>query len=382
MESNPLNFNLFNSIILAGIIQGFVFGLAVFLSRKYQSPGIKYLVGLIVAFSLNNLQYYLQDSGLISSTALYTLLFVPYQLIAGVLLLFYGLCLIGGDGKLPSKAKWTLLPFALGFALTTAYKIVYVMGYNAQVYPYFSVMPALIELVSIVIDMVVVVYLLSKIKRLERSEFSPLHIAPALHWFRTILIVFFFLSFLWIFNATLSFVYGIQTAYYPLWIAMSVMIYWMGHVGIYKFGVEQERKKIRSASIAHKSLFESSRQKNEHIAALEKWVVGEKMFLNPTLTIDKIAEKLQLSKGHLSRIVNTELGTSFPDYLNTLRVEEAKAHLANPDFANYTLLAIGLEAGFNSKTTFNAAFKKVTSQTPSEYRNSIAQFETSQNSVA
>ena len=92
MESNPLNFNLFNSIILAGIIQGFVFGLAVFLSKKYQSPGIKYLVALIVVFSLNNLQYYLQDSGLISSTAL------------------YGLCLIGNDGKLPSKTKWALLP--------------------------------------------------------------------------------------------------------------------------------------------------------------------------------------------------------------------------------------------------------------------------------
>ncbi|UPT72306.1 MAG: helix-turn-helix domain-containing protein [Flavobacterium sp. JAD_PAG50586_2] len=68
--------------------------------------------------------------------------------------------------------------------------------------------------------------------------------------------------------------------------------------------------------------------------------------------------------------MNTELKTSFPDYINQLRIKEAQYYLKHPDFSNYTLVAIGLEAGFASKTTFNNTFKKVTGMTPSEYKNS------------
>jgi AraC-like DNA-binding protein len=95
------------------------------------------------------------------------------------------------------------------------------------------------------------------------------------------------------------------------------------------------------------------------------------MFLDSMLTLDKLAEEMKLSKSHLSRIINSELGIGFRDYLNSLRLEEAKLHLLNPEFASYTLVAIGLEAGFNSKTTFNTVFKKITTMTPSEYRNAM-----------
>jgi len=51
-----------------------------------------------------------------------------------------------------------------------------------------------------------------------------------------------------------------------------------------------------------------------------------------------------------------------------LRVEEAKLYLTDTDFSNYTLVAIGLEAGFNSKSAFNNSFKKITGQTPSQFK--------------
>ena len=59
---------------------------------------------------------------------------------------------------------------------------------------------------------------------------------------------------------------------------------------------------------------------------------------------------------------------NFFDFINSYRVESVKEMLLNKEFEHYTVLAIGLESGFNSKTSFNTVFKKMTGVTPSEYR--------------
>ena len=99
----------------------------------------------------------------------------------------------------------------------------------------------------------------------------------------------------------------------------------------------------------------------------------DKIHLDNNITLESVAEKLNLNKSYLSRLINSELKMNFSDYLNSVRVEEAKSYISNPEFSNYTLVAIGLEAGFNSKSAFNNAFKKFTGLTPSEYRKSLAQ---------
>lgn len=154
-----------------------------------------------------------------------------------------------------------------------------------------------------------------------------------------------------------------------IWIVIAVMIYWLGHVGIYKYGIEEERKKIRSHTLERSSIIVVDKQKSEHLALFENMIVQQKLFLDPEITQDKVADALNISKSHFSRLINNELGTSFPEYINQLRVKEAKYYLKHPDFANYTLVSIGLEAGFASKTTFNNTFKKITGMTPSEYKN-------------
>ena len=65
------------------------------------------------------------------------------------------------------------------------------------------------------------------------------------------------------------------------------------------------------------------------------------------------------------------MNTSFPDYLNSYRIEEAKSYLKNPEFSKYTIVSIGLEAGFNSKSSFYSVFKKATGQTPATFKKGI-----------
>ncbi|HEX8494171.1 MAG TPA: helix-turn-helix domain-containing protein [Pyrinomonadaceae bacterium] len=100
------------------------------------------------------------------------------------------------------------------------------------------------------------------------------------------------------------------------------------------------------------------------LAAMER----EKPYTDGDLTLAKLAGRLAVSTHHLSQIINERLGQNFFDFVNTYRVEEAKRKLVDPARKHYSLLAIAEEVGFNSKSAFNAAFKKQTSMTPSEFR--------------
>nr|WP_246223704.1 AraC family transcriptional regulator [Fulvivirga kasyanovii] len=94
----------------------------------------------------------------------------------------------------------------------------------------------------------------------------------------------------------------------------------------------------------------------------------ENIYRNPNLSRADIAERLGISVGYLSQIINEQSDKNIPDYLNYYRVEEVKKMLLDPDFDQYSLLAIGFEAGFNSKTAFYTAFKKETGTTPANFK--------------
>lgn len=371
-----MNFNIYNSIILAGVAHGLVYSGLVFLPQKFRKAPVFFLALLILFFSLNNLQYYLQDTGLISSKTLFDYIWVPFQLASGPVLLCYGLKLLDPEKPLPTWSRMTFTPFAVGFLLATYYKLHKAfLGDSDALMGFFWYVPGGIEFFSILLDQYIVIVLLRKIRTKEKSEgnFSLSVVRPELRWFRRILTVFLIASLGWLLVSLQTFVYGASQAWwYAIWIFMSFMIYWLGFVGINHYGVQQQRHKIRSYLIDKQIIRESAKPKNEHISTLEQILVSEKRFLDPTISLERLSEEMGLSKSHLSRVINAELGIGFNDYLNHLRVEEAKHHLCNPEFENYTLVAIGLEAGFNSKTTFNTAFKKQTSMTPSEFRKNSA----------
>ena len=77
---------------------------------------------------------------------------------------------------------------------------------------------------------------------------------------------------------------------------------------------------------------------------------------------------LSVPQHHLSQILNEKLNQNFFDFVNNYRIQEAKKLLVSPDGGLLTILAIAEEVGFNSKSAFNNAFKKVTNTTPSEFR--------------
>lgn len=110
---------------------------------------------------------------------------------------------------------------------------------------------------------------------------------------------------------------------------------------------------------------------NEDLLKLKKYMSDEKPFLNPALTIQDISKAMNVPVRELSVLINHQLGQHFYDFVNTYRIENAKEILKDPSKSKVTILEILYEVGFNSKSSFNTAFKKHTGNTPTEYRKTL-----------
>lgn len=104
------------------------------------------------------------------------------------------------------------------------------------------------------------------------------------------------------------------------------------------------------------------------LADLERWLVGERAFLDPQLTVALAAKRIGVTPALLSRVVNRDLGHSFSDHLAALRVAEAERLLLDPVLGHLSVEAVSSRAGFGSRSAFFAEFRRRTGQSPAEYR--------------
>ncbi len=104
---------------------------------------------------------------------------------------------------------------------------------------------------------------------------------------------------------------------------------------------------------------------DRYAARLEKRMADGQLWRDHALNLRSLASEIAIPPIHLSEVLNTRVGMSFYDYVNQCRVRDACNLLIN---SNDTIIEISETVGFNAKSTFNASFKKVTDQTPSQWR--------------
>jgi AraC-like DNA-binding protein len=113
---------------------------------------------------------------------------------------------------------------------------------------------------------------------------------------------------------------------------------------------------------------QSAQEAQRILAKLDHAVLTESLYREADLTLPMLAAKVGAKPNIVSQALNQTLGVSFFDYINNHRISEAKRLLLTADETDVTILDIAYAVGFNSKSTFNAAFKKRTGQTPSLFR--------------
>jgi AraC-like DNA-binding protein len=112
-------------------------------------------------------------------------------------------------------------------------------------------------------------------------------------------------------------------------------------------------------------------EEKAYAGILTAHMISSKSYLNPELSLPKLAEEVGISNHYLSQVINERFKLNFFDFINRYRVEAFKAKVKDPRFTNYSLLGIAFECGFNSKSAFNRVFKQNTGLTPSQYIKSV-----------
>jgi AraC-like DNA-binding protein len=100
---------------------------------------------------------------------------------------------------------------------------------------------------------------------------------------------------------------------------------------------------------------------------IENLILSEKLYQNPELSLTEVAKKLKTNTSIISKAINQGFAMNFNDFINNYRVEAVKVMFTKGEHKKSTLLGIAYDCGFNSKATFNRAFKKNTGLSPKDY---------------
>ncbi len=130
-------------------------------------------------------------------------------------------------------------------------------------------------------------------------------------------------------------------------------------------------KDLKTSSIENNSNEEAVKENSIKIKKLEMldaFMIDHKPFLDASLTLYDLSEQIDIPSKDLSLLINRDLNQHFFDFVNGYRIRMAMDILKDPAKKVFTVLEILYEVGFNSKSSFNTAFKKQTDLTPTEYR--------------
>ncbi|MFY0252536.1 helix-turn-helix domain-containing protein [Chitinophaga sp. 30R24] len=107
-------------------------------------------------------------------------------------------------------------------------------------------------------------------------------------------------------------------------------------------------------------------------ASIKIFMEKSKIYLEPEISLEDLSERAKIPKHHITQLLNERLNKNFYTFINEYRIQEAVAKLNDPSL-DINILSLAYNCGFNSKSSFNNYFKKITGLTPSLYRKKVQQ---------
>lgn len=194
-------------------------------------------------------------------------------------------------------------------------------------------------------------------------------------WLRNFLYVFTFVLILGaIFDFTDSFIFKlsyIQYFYFEMILAFAT--YYLAIAGYLRSQTIELDFFSNEEPENRKSLL-SEKELEKLKVKLQNLMCDEKPYLEPQLTLTDLSRQIGVNSAILSYAINNGFGKNFNDFINEFRIVAVKEKLTNGDAENSNLLGIAFDCGFNSKATFNRAFKKFTGVSPKEFQTSKFKF--------
>lgn len=369
---------LLNTLTLIGAVQGIFFSLVLLGLPGRNRVSNRFLAAFLLVFSICMMGIVAYASRWVLKFPHLGLLHTPFGAIQGIPFFLYLLSLSKKDFRM----NWKLWSLFLPFLIVAVWLIpFYALGAEAkrqvlesgyQTLPrqwlYLFIFSTIVNAASILASFVVVL----RHERLIRQVYSSSS-NKTLLWTRHFLYactgVFLTCVFMSFFDVTWA------DAFSNL--CFCVVIYVFGYRAMRQpeifrdisedaLPVEEELPLMRRPVKYEKSGLTEEKAK-ALLERMERLMLEEKPYLDPALNLQQLAAQLQIVPHQLSQLLNQFKGESFSDFVNRYRVEHFKRIALSPSHAHLSLLGIAFESGFNSKAAFNAAFKRLTGQTPSEF---------------
>ncbi|HRG07530.1 MAG TPA: helix-turn-helix domain-containing protein [Cyclobacteriaceae bacterium] len=182
-------------------------------------------------------------------------------------------------------------------------------------------------------------------------------------WARQFVYVFIAFEIIWLGHLIPYLIPGVSDwllgvlGWYPVYIPMVFMVYWLGVNGLLTRQVVARSTSVKIDNTVVANVIEK----------LESAMVNDQLYLNPTLNVSELARHINQSSKVVSAVINQQLGKSYNEFVNQYRIEEVKKRLLSNTDSHLTISGIALECGFNSQATFQRVFKQMTGQAPTEF---------------
>tara|TARA_R110001592_G_C13166240_1_gene749446 strand:+ start:43 stop:1182 length:1140 start_codon:yes stop_codon:yes gene_type:complete len=373
-----MNLNIIEILVFVSLIQGFLFSIVILTQNTFRVKANKYLaystfllsyigvVELLVAKNLDEKYYFIDYFGDD----------IPWLLLFYIPMVVY--FLKSTKNRFANSKKLILLtiPFFLFWVLYTIidlqidfglidweiisnnYRLVYDIEF------YFSIL--------FNVALCALSYFIIKSSNISFDEKK---------WLKNIWLFIASLLLIWVINTFIPddiYPFEHKDITYPVWLGVSVYVYWLIFRGLIQLKLSQDKSEIhsilsipkdeKSATKIDDNTKHPSETKNTYFQDFLALMDQEKLYRNPELSRDIVAERLDMSTGYLSQLISASANSNFTSLINDYRIDDVKEMLLNPDFDKYSIVAIGLEAGFKSKSTFYSEFKKKTGYTPNQFK--------------
>ena len=374
LDQIPIRYDLASHIMLLGIVQGFFLALVIFLRAKRDSAIIFFGWSLLVQ-CLVFLDIYLCYTGLMKytmhlndSTEFLVLLIAPT--------LYFFLFALLERKPIGLKQHWPhfILPLLYVISQVNFYTSPIEVKINAYLgayhndlgflevpgtmnYSYHHIKDQFRWLVLISFAFYLILSLLLVLKSRKKGWTKAKNIKVDKYMFSRNTVIFFLVILLTIFIIYLNF--DDDGGDHIIGIIQTATIF------ITSYFILSESRFFEKSWIADK--YETLSGTSVQFSTLEAFIEDSQYYTHQDISLKKISEQLDTNSNTISRLINSETGNNFNDYINQKRIALAQARLFHPEFQQLTVEAIGESVGFRSKSAFYSAFKKHTGQSPSAY---------------
>jgi AraC-like DNA-binding protein len=361
-------------LIYAGIVQGFFVALLLNSKSVKQSRANIFLSILLISlsFSIAHIQYAGEVINHLS-VEVYSIGDPTFLLIAPFLW-FYTTELTGQRVEFSWKTILHFLPFlfiiviSLSFQSIRSAEVISMLGKGHRIG---SVLFWITVLVQFSVYQFFIHNRWTKYQTVIQQEVSnPENVS--ISWVRFFLAVFLLVNLFFLFSLfAVIHLESKEWLFESVGVIFALSIFALGYKGILQREILQPsaRELNSDPPIA---IRENKPQDQELIDRVVAYMKEKKPFLDPELTLSSLARELSLNRSQLSQLINGGMDDNFYNFVNKFRVEEVKKLMVDPQYHNFNMLGLALEAGFKSKSTFNLIFKRFTGLTPSEYKKNLS----------